>query len=316
MTDLPFLRDLGLILAAAAAVGLAARAVRVPLIIAYMVAGLLIGPATGLVGETRALELISEVGIALLLFLVGLELSVGRLRDVGRVAVVAGGAQMAATGILGFGLGLLLGFDPVPAGLLAVALTFSSTVVVVKVLEQVGALTAAHGKIAVGILLVQDIAVAVALTLLAGADPAALGHGPATAGGASAGAADLGRGLIQASLGMAALIAAAAAAVRFALPPLLRWIGRSLESLFVWSLTWCFGFSLAASALGLSVEIGAFVAGVGLAQIDYNHELIRRVRPLTDFFLAVFFVTLGVHMEVGAALTRWPTGLALSGVGV
>jgi hypothetical protein len=111
---------------------------------------------------------------------------------------------------------------------------------------------------------------------------------------------------------MAALIAAAAAAVRFALPPLLRWIGRSLESLFVWSLTWCFGFILAASALGLSVEIGAFVAGVGLAQIDYNHELIRRVRPLTDFFLAVFFVTLGVHMEVGAALTRWPTVLALS----
>lgn len=300
MTDLPFLRDLGLILAAAAGMGLVARAARVPLIVAYMVAGLLLGPASGLVGGTGALELIAEIGIALLLFLVGLELSLSRIRDVGRVAVLAGAAQIGITGAAGWLLGLALGFAPLPAALLALALTFSSTVVVVKVLEQRGALAAVHGRIAVGILLVQDVAVAISLTLLAGTDPAGLG------------ARELGRGLLQASVAMTALIGTAFLAVRFVLPPLLRWLGRSLEGLFVWSLTWCFGFLLAARGLGLSVEIGAFVAGVGLAQIDYNHELIRRVRPLADFFLAVFFVTLGIHMEFGAVLSRWPAVLALT----
>lgn len=312
MTELPFLRDLGLILAAAAAVGLAARRARVPLILGYIAAGALVGPATGLVGASAAVETISEAGIALLLFLVGLELSVARIRDVGRVATLVGVAQLALTGALGWALARFLGFPDPQAALLALALAFSSTVIVVKVLEQTGALSAPHGRIAVGILLIQDVAVAVALTVLAGVAPEAAAAGTAGATGGPPGVAALGRGIVEASIGMAALVALAVVGVLFVLPPLLRWLGRSLETLFVWSLTWCFGFIVAAAALGLSIEIGAFVAGVGLAQIDYNHELVRRVKPLADFFLAVFFVTLGIHMEFGAALTRWPEVLALS----
>ena len=305
MADVPFLRDLALILGAATAIGLLARAVRVPLIIAYMAAGLLLGPVTGWIHGTESLELISEVGIALLLFLVGLELSLQKIRDVGRVAVLGGLAQLALTGVVGFGVARLLGFPAVPAGLLALGLTFSSTVVVVKLLDQRGELHSTHGRIAVGVLLVQDVAVAVALTLLAGLeDPGGSGTG--------IGVEALGRGLVQAILGMTALVAAAVVAVRFVLPPLFGWLSNSLEALFIWSLTWCFGFILAAQALGLSVEIGAFVAGVSLAQLSYNHELIRRVHPLVNFFLAVFFVTLGIHMDPGDALTRWPTVLALS----
>lgn len=307
MTEFPLLFDLGLILAAAAAVGLLARAVRVPLIIAYMAAGLLLGPLTGWIQETESLELVSELGVALLLFLVGLELSLQKIRDVGTVALLGGGAQLALTGLLGWALALALGFEPVVAGLLALGLTFSSTVVVVKLLDRRGDLGTTHGRIAVGILLVQDVAVVVALTLLAGLDPA--GSGPI---GAGLGVEALGRGLARASMGMAALVGVAYAAVRFLLPPLFGWLSGSLEALFIWSLTWCFGFILAAQTLGLSVELGAFVAGVGLAQLDYNHELIRRVHPLVNFFLAVFFVTLGVHMEPGAAMARWPAVVALS----
>ncbi len=303
MGDFPILLDLGLILAAAAAVGLLARAVHVPLIIAYMVAGLVLGPLTGWVHETESLELVSEVGVALLLFLVGLELSLQKIRVVGRVAILGGAAQLAITGLLGWGLALLLGLEALPAGLLALGLTFSSTVVVVKLLDRRGELDSMHGRIAVGILLVQDVAVVVALTLLAGLeDP--------SSGGVDV--ASLGRGLLQASVGMAALVVAAYLAVRFVLPWLFGWLSGSLEALFVWSLTWCFGFILAAQALGLSVELGAFIAGVGLAQLRYNHELIRRVHPLVNFFLAVFFVTLGIHMDPAAALTRWPSVLALS----
>ncbi|HUF69899.1 MAG TPA: cation:proton antiporter [Longimicrobiales bacterium] len=301
MTDFPILRDFGFILTAAAAVGLLARFARVPHIVAYIVAGLLLGPVTGLVHETESLELVAEVGIALLLFLVGLELSLAKIRDVGKVALLAGGAQIFVTALLGYGLSVALGFEALEASLLALALTFSSTVVVVKLLERRGELNTMHGRIAVGILLVQDLAVAVSLTLLAGMGARE-----------SIDVATIGRGLLQASAGMAALVVVAWLGVRFVLPTLFTWIRGSLEALFVWSLTWCFGFIVAAHALGLSVEIGAFVAGIGLAQLPYNHELVRRVNPLVNFFLAVFFVTLGVRMAVGEGLAHWPSVLALS----
>jgi len=301
MTDFPILRDLGYILFAAAAVAVVARRLRVPLIVGYMVAGLLLGPTLGLVHATESLELISEVGIALLLFLVGLELSLERIRDVGRVAALAGTGQILLTSLLGYGLARLLGFGVVEAVLLGLALTFSSTVVVVKLLEGRGELHALHGRIAVGVLLVQDVAVAVVLTLLVSVeDPAALD------------VASIGAGLLRATAGMVALGAVVFVAIRFVLPRLFGWLSGSIEALFVWSLTWCFGFILAAQALGLSVEIGAFVAGVSLAQLSYNQELIRRVHPLVNFFLAIFFVTLGIHMETGSALSRWPAVLVLS----
>ena len=301
MTDFPILRDLGYILIAATAAVLMARALRVPAIIAYMATGLVLGPLTHLLHPGESLELISEVGIALLLFLVGLELTLDKIRAVGRVAVVGGSAQLVVTAGLGFALARLLGFDPGTAGLLALVVTFSSTVVVIKLLEQRGDLDAIFGRIAVGILVIQDVAVVVALTLLAGLeDPTALDLG------------QVGQGLGSASVAMAALLLVAYLATRFLLPALFGWLVASLEALFVWSLTWCFGFILAAQYLGLSVEIGAFVAGVSLAQLPWSHELVRRVHPLVNFFLAVFFVTLGAHMELGSALQAWPAVLALS----
>lgn len=301
MLDFLILRDLGYILIVAAAATLAARRVGVPAIIAYMAAGLILGPATHLLHPEESLHLISEIGIALLLFLVGLELSLDKIRAVGRVAVVAGIGQIGITALLGAALGRALGLAPVPAALMGVALTFSSTVVVVKLLNQQDALDALHGRIAVGILLVQDVAVVIALTLLTGLeDPTALRLG------------QVGRGIADASIGMAGLLAIAFVGTRWLLPPLFRWMGSTLEALFIWSLAWCFGFLVLAATLGLSIEIGAFVAGVALAQLPYHEELTRRVHPLVNFFLAVFFVTLGAHMELDAALAAWPVVLGLS----
>ncbi|MFO7892735.1 MAG: cation:proton antiporter [Longimicrobiales bacterium] len=301
MTDFLILRDLGYILIAGAAVVLAARAVRIPAILAYMVTGLVLGPVTHVLHPGANLELLSEVGIALLLFLVGLELSLEKIRDVGRVAVLAGVAQIAATLGLGYLLGLALGLPGATAVLVGLVLTFSSTVVVVKLLEERGGLNATYGRIAVGVLLVQDVAVVVALTLLTGlGDPG------------MAGLAGVGRGVVRAAIAMTALLFIAYVATRYLLPPLFRWLAPSLEAVFVWSLTWCFAFILGAESLHLSVEIGAFIAGVSLAQLPYSHELVRRVHPLVNFFLAVFFVTLGAEMELGAALSAWPAVVALS----
>jgi hypothetical protein len=111
---------------------------------------------------------------------------------------------------------------------------------------------------------------------------------------------------------MGALVVVAVAGARWVLPRAMDWMGRSLEGLFIWSLTWCFGFIVMADVLGLSMEIGAFAAGVSLAQSVYNHELVRRVNPLVNFFLAVFFVSLGAHLDAGAVLAVWPAAMAMS----
>jgi Kef-type K+ transport system membrane component KefB len=301
MTDFPILRDLGYIVVAAVVCLLVARRLAVPAILAFMLAGLVLGPATGLVHVSESVELIAEVGIALLLFLVGLELSVGTVRDVGRVALLAGGGQVALTAAGGLGLALLLGFDAREAAVLAACLTFSSTVVAVKMLAQKRELDALHGRIAVGVLLVQDLVAVLVITLLSG-----LGRAGAL------GAAQIGESILLAFAGVAALTAAAVLIAAFVLRRFLEGSRTSSEAGLVWSLAWCFLFIVAAEMLSLSVEIGAFIAGVALAQLSQGQELRRRVEPLVDFFIAVFFVTLGIHMQPSAAAGLWVAGVAFT----
>ncbi len=299
--DAPILRDVGVILIGAATVVLLARFVHIPSIVAYILAGLALGPGLGLVTMTEGVEVISEVGIALLLFIVGLELSLEKIKDVGKVAVVAGLGQVGFTALGGFLLCLTLDFSVMEAVFIATALTFSSTVVVVKLLDQKGDLDSVYGRIAVGIFLVQDMVVIIALTFLSG-----LGQSGETS------PAEMAMGVVWAFVGMALLLAVAFGASRWVLPRLFGWVARFPESLFIWALTWCFILVLGAELLQLSLEIGAFLAGVSLAQLPYHGDLRRRVHPLMNFFIAVFFVSLGVQMEFGAAAEVWFPALVLS----
>ncbi|MBA2663921.1 MAG: cation:proton antiporter [Bradymonadaceae bacterium] len=302
MIDESILRGIGLIIVAAAIFTILASRLNVPSIVSYLVAGLVLGPITGLLAVSDVINLISHVGIALLLFIVGLELSLDKVRDVGRVAIVAGLGQVVFTAAGGFVLAMLLGFGAVEAIFLAVALTFSSTVVVVKLLDQKGELDSLYGRIAVGIFLVQDLVVIFALTFLA-----ALG-----AGSEEFDLAELAVNLGLAFGGTALLLAVALLASRYLLPRPFAWSARSPETLFIWSLCWCFLFVLASEAMNLSLEIGSFLAGISLAQLPYNEDLRRRVHPLMNFFIAIFFVSLGLQMELGAALDHIGSAAALS----
>jgi Kef-type K+ transport system membrane component KefB len=301
LADVFLLRSLGFILVAAAVMVVLAGRLRVPSIVAYIVAGLLLGPVTGLLTVGDAIHLIAEVGIALLLFLVGLELSLPKIRDVGRVAVLAGLGQVVFTAAGGLGISLLLGFTFMQSLFLAIALTFSSTVVVVKLLDQKKEIDALYGRIAVGIFLVQDLVVIVALTFLAG-----LGDADAL------NPAQVGVGLAKAFGGMGLLLVAALAAARYVLPRVFAWAEGSSEAMLIWSLCWCFLFVLGAEVLALSLEIGAFLAGLSLAQLPYTHDLQRRVHPLMNFFLAVFFVSLGLQMEFAGAAQHATSAVVLS----
>jgi Kef-type K+ transport system membrane component KefB len=280
---------------------LLARFLRVPSIVAYIVAGLLLGPVLGVVTVTETVHLISEVGIALLLFLVGLELSLDKIRDVGKVAVVAGVGQVIFTAAGGLAFCLLLGFDLMESIFIATALTFSSTVVVVKLLDQKGELDSVYGRIAVGIFLVQDLVVVVALTFLAG-----LGRQEEMA------VSEMFASIGLAFAGMTLLVVVAGVAAQYVLPRLLGWVASSQETILVWSLAWCFLLVLGAETMALSLEIGAFIAGLSLAQLPYNDDLRRRVHPLMNFFIAVFFVSLGIQMEFGAVGASWGPALLLS----
>ena len=293
--------NLGAIVVVAAVFSLAARVVRVPAIVAYILAGLVLGPVTGFLDFSDPLELIAEVGIALLLFLVGLELSIDKIKVVGKVAVAAGIGQVVFTAAGGFLVSWALGFDLMASLFLATALTFSSTVVVVKLLDQKGDLNSLYGRIAVGIFLVQDIVVIIVLTFLAGLGSAeTISLGPTL------------WGLGRAFGGMALLLAVVMVASRYLLPAPFAWAARSPETIFIWSLCWCFVVVAGAEVLELSLEIGAFVAGLSLAQLPYNDDLRRRVHPLMNFFIAVFFVSLGIQMEFGAALENWFAVVVLS----
>jgi Kef-type K+ transport system membrane component KefB len=297
---------LGLMMLVAWLVVFIAWRINVPSIVAYLGVGLIILPLTeqvipflGYAGRPTGLpvtiQLIGEAGIVLLLFIVGLELSLDRIRDVGRVAVYAGLGQVVITAIGGTGISLLLGFSVIESVFLGAALTFSSTVVVVKLLDQKRELDSLYGRIAVGIFLVQDLVVIIVLALLAGLGSAA---------GATA-FSTIAWGIAKAFLGMASLLALSVIASRYLLARPFGWASRFPDMLLIWSLTWCFLYVSVAGALGISRELGAFLAGISLAQLGCSHDLRRRVHPLMNFFVAVFFITLGVEMNVSGALENW-----------
>lgn len=301
MIDAQFIRDLGVIIIAAAVFGLGARRLRLPTIVAYLIAGLLLGPGVGLVTLSDSLELISETGIVLLLFLVGLELSLDKIKGVGMATLVAGLIQVGFTLAGGFAVCRLLGLPKGESLFLALALTFSSTVVAVKLLEEKHEFNRLHGRIAVGILLLQDMVVIFVLTLMDGMQA-----------GARPDWSVLLSGLGRAFGGMAVLLALVLGASRLLLPRAFAWAARFPETLLIWSLCWCFFIVAGALGLGLSPESGGFLAGVSLAQLPYNHDLRRRVHPLMHFFIAVFFVALGIRMNWHTALTLWPAALVLT----
>lgn len=300
----------GVMIIAATVMMLVTHRLRIPSIVVYILTGLILGPL-GLEllalpaghdgGHYSAVAVAAELGIVLLLFLVGLELSLENIRAVGRVAVAAGIGQVIFTAAFGFVLALLLGFSTMEAVFLATALTFSSTVVVVKLLDQKKHLHKLYGRIAVGIFLVQDLVVIVVLTFLSGlGDPESASLGSILGG--------IGRSF----LGMGLMLAIALLASRYLLVRPMAWAASSVETTLIWGLGWCFAFAVAAEALSLSPEIGAFLAGLSLAQLPIAHDLRRRLHPLMNFFIAIFFISLGVQMELEAATAYWPAAIILS----
>lgn len=277
--DSAFLQ-IGLIFIFATILGLVIRFLKQPLILAYFLTGIALGYFGGSrFVSSETLALLSQFGIAFLLFMVGLELKLTDLRQIGKVAMIVGFGQMIFTFLAGFLLCLVLGLAVLSSFYIALALSFSSTVIVVKLLSERDDLEALHGKIAIGILLVQDFVAILILMFLSGfrsqINPFAF--------------------LIIFLKGIALFILISLL-VKRVIPMIFAIMAHNQELLFLTAVAWCFLFASVSVFLGFSLEIGAFLAGISLSSLPYHYQISSRVRPLRDLFITLFFVGLGMKM--------------------
>jgi Kef-type K+ transport system membrane component KefB len=287
------------VLAVAAGVGFLANRARQPLIVAFIAVGILVGPSVlGWVSDTEPIELFAEIGIAVLLFLVGLKLDLHLVRTTGKVALITGLGQVAFTSIIGFGLALLLGMSATVALYVAVALTFSSTIIIVKLLSDKRELDELHGRIALGFLIVQDIVVVLVMIVLS------------TVGGDRGGSVQLQIALVV--LKGAGLLAVMAIIMRWVLPRLLHLVASSQELLIVSAVAWAVSVAAVSDWLGFSVEVGAFLAGFAIASTPYRESIAASLTGLRDFLLLFFFIELGAQLDFAAIGSQIPAALVLS----
>jgi Kef-type K+ transport system membrane component KefB/Trk K+ transport system NAD-binding subunit len=289
MTEGTAFVEIAAILGLATLVGIVGQKMRQPLIIMFLATGILAGPSgLGIIQSYQQVELLAQIGIALLLFIVGLKLDLHLIRTTGPVALATGLGQILFTSVIGFIIAVALDMDYLTAAYVSVALTFSSTIIIVKLLSDKKEIDSLHGQIAIGFLIIQDIAAILALVALTtlGATVAEDGSPYVTA-------------LVIGAKGVGLLVVIALL-TRYVIPYLVRRLAFSLELLTLFAITWAIVLGAASELLGFSKEVGAFLAGVSLASTDYRDTIGARLTSLRDFLLLFFFIDLGARLDWSA----------------
>ncbi|MEE8131761.1 MAG: cation:proton antiporter [Candidatus Paceibacterota bacterium] len=273
--------ELAIVIVIAAGLGIAAKLLKQPIILAYIITGIIIGYFGFFHLDNKEIfRVFSDLGIMFLLFLVGLEINFTSLRLVGRTSLIVGMGQIIFTFIVGFLIALLFDFTYLHSAYIAIALTFSSTIIIVKLLSEKRDLNSLYGKISIGFLLVQDFVAILLLVFLAGIES--------------------GQGIVFQNIFLTVLKGIVLFVLmlwlgRKIFPLIFDKIARSQELLFLTSLAWCFLLAAAVShpKVGFSIEIGGFLAGLALANSSEHFQISARIRSLRDFFILIFFVILG-----------------------
>jgi CPA2 family monovalent cation:H+ antiporter-2 len=285
--DFRLIVDLVTVLAAAAAGGLLASLLRQPALLGYLVGGMVVGPAgLGLIKEIVQVETLAQFGVAFLLFALGVEFSFAELRKVQAISLGGGGLQIALTILVTTSVSLMTGSVSSPAQgvFLGAILSLSSTAVVLKCLMERNETSTPHGQVMLGILVVQDLALGLMLAVLPALDqpPEAIGMAVASA-------------LLRIGL----FAAGALAAGIWIVPRLLRFLAatESRELFLLGVVALCLGIALLTHRLGFSIEMGAFVAGLMISEVEYADQTLTYVEPLRDIFAALFFVSVGMLID-------------------
>ena len=289
--------DIALILTLTAVFAAIFGRLRQPVLLAYLLAGIL-AASSGVFKELTAgstLDFLAELGIAFALFLIGLELKFSNIRQIGRAAVAVGLGQIVFTILVGFFIASGVGFSFQEALFIAVALTFSSTIIVIKLLEQKRDLDSLYGKIAVGYLIVQDFFAVAALIFVS-----AIGKG----GGAVE--------FITTTISGVAFVGAILLLNRYVLQNLFDILAKNTEVLFLASISWALIFAAVSAFLGFSIEIGAFLAGLGLASLREEQQIASWIRPLRNLFVILFFLSLGLKLSIATIFSLIGVVIVLS----
>jgi Kef-type K+ transport system membrane component KefB/Trk K+ transport system NAD-binding subunit len=276
----PFIQ-FGLIILVVLAVSIIIRLLKQPLIIGYILSGILVGPFfLNLMKSSETINVFSEMGIAFLLFIVGLHLSPKVIKEVGKISLITGIGQILFTSLIGYFIGIMLGFSRITAFYIAIALTFSSTIIIIKLLSDKDNLEKLYGKISIGFLLVQDLVAILILIIFS-----------SLASGINAG-----NFLFSTIIKGLFIIVILIPISYYLLPKLSDFFAKSQEFLFVFAISWGFGLSILFLYTGFSIEVGALIAGIMLSISNYSFEISSKLKPLRDFFLISFFLILGSQM--------------------
>jgi Kef-type K+ transport system membrane component KefB len=283
--------EVAALLVMAAAIGFLGIILRQPLIVSFIAVGLIAGPSGfDVVRSDEQISLLSQLGIAVLLFLVGIKLDVKLIRSLGPVALLTGLGQVAFTSIFGYFIGLALGLDHITSIYVAVALTFSSTIIIVKLLSDKREIDSLHGQIALGFLIVQDLVVVLAMIVLSAIG---IGAGDAQAGGHGGS----GSVLVVLASGLA-MVALVVLFVRYVANPLTERLARAPELLVIFAIAQAAMFAAIGDFVGLGKEVGGLLAGISLASTPYRETIAARLAPLRDFLLLFFFIALGSTLDL------------------
>ena len=290
--------QLAIILFTAFVVSYIARAFKQPIIIGYIIAGMLISPFILNFGASKEIiDIFSEFGIAFLLFIVGLHMNPKIIKEIGTSSLLVGLGQMFGTFIIGFLIPFyLLDFSLIASIYIGLALMFSSTIIVMKLLSDRRQLDSLHGKISIGVLIIQDLVAIATLMFIS-----SMGDGGNMASFAIKGLL-AGGGLIIFLFLIGYLV----------MPRFTKNVAKSQELLFLFSICWCFIIAALFSYLGFSIEIGALVAGVVLSISQYSTEISSKIRPLRDFFLIIFFIILGLNIPINGISSMLVNAIILS----
>lgn len=285
MTHSPF-DEFAILLSLTAFLGFIALKLRQPLLLAFIVTGMIAGPfGLNFITAQSHIDFLASLGVTMLLFIVGLKLDIDAIKAFGTVVLAIGIGQMALTMLLGFFIAYALGISAVPALFTALALAFSSTIIIIKSLSDHDELDSLSGRIAVGILLVQDLVVVIAIILLSSMD--------IVAGATNHVIFDF---ILLISKG-AAFLAVTGMLMRTVLPAAMEQVAHSRELLVLFALSWAVLLAMTAEMLGFGIEIGGFLAGVSLASTQYRESVASRLDTVRNLLLVFFFINLGASVQ-------------------
>lgn len=298
LSENPFY-EFAIILFLAAALGGLGSILKQPLIVMFILLGIIVGPAIlDVVKSKDNIHLLSEIGIAILLFIVGLKLDLRIIKSVGRIALLTGLGQVLFTSLIGYMIGIGLGLSNLHSFYVAVALTFSSTIIIVKLLSDKKEIDSLHGQIAIGFLIVQDIVVIIVMIILS-----TIGKQQETS---------ISREIIGTALAGVVLTIITIVFMKYILPRISYFLAKSVEILTLFAVAWAVTLASASELMGFSREVGAFLAGISLASSQFKDVISSRMASLRDFLLLFFFVNLGINLNLTVIGEQVPEALIFS----